>query len=383
MWQNTQKTISVTSINAHPSLNNAVIGQPPGVKTLKFAPAELYAAAARTSHLHYINPSALTPEFAMMSTLIGQHVDDTSLDFAILATADNQKDFIGTYFTGVVASALAYLALIADGYVWADHFENLGGGNPAKKTKPDFGFAHPYRPGTALLEAKGTRKGKLKKLINSAKKGYSKQIEPHLGHPVGNQTATHGFGVGSYLSSSKKAELTISYTETGPRSASASASTNHALIQRQGLATAFRLAHSEELSVQIRRGEAGRSEIFFWAFDWMDRQWLTSWPHELSWIHDVFGEQQLRASWRIVTLPHLFSTRLFAIDRDTAEELLEQLSRHRAEAQFTFEPMPENIRRFAREANSAIFPDGLAYIPLQEIKNARLARWTPKARKIM
>ena len=82
----------------------------------------------------------------MIRHLVREHVDNISVDFAVMSTADNFKDYVKSYFAGTIASALAYLEMIGDGYVWSDHFENLGGGNTSTKRTPDFVFARPGHP---------------------------------------------------------------------------------------------------------------------------------------------------------------------------------------------------------------------------------------------
>src|SRR5262249_10715363 len=145
-------------------------------------------------------------------TLVEQHVDDSSNDFAIQSSADNFKDFIKSYFAGTVASGIAYLAMIQDGYTWSDHFENVGGGNPkATKKTPEFGFARAGHGDVALVESKGTRStsGGFNATVRD---GYIDQVEPHLGYTVGTSTATHGYCIGSDLASTTKGELNVHYT---------------------------------------------------------------------------------------------------------------------------------------------------------------------------
>ena len=88
----------------------------------------------------------------MIAKLVEQHVDDFGDDFAILASARSLKDFVKSYFVGTVAAGLAYLVMINEGYVWADHFENIGGGNPTHARKPDFAFGM-AGTGVALMES--------------------------------------------------------------------------------------------------------------------------------------------------------------------------------------------------------------------------------------
>jgi hypothetical protein len=52
---------------------------------------------------------------------------------------------------------IPYLVMIRDGYVWADHFEQLKGGAAGVTATPDFVFSRPNDAAVALVESKGTR----------------------------------------------------------------------------------------------------------------------------------------------------------------------------------------------------------------------------------
>jgi hypothetical protein len=86
-------------------------------------------------------PPLVAPESAIIAALLEQLVENTTANFAILSSADNFKDFAKSYLAGIVAAGIAYLTMINDGYIWADHFENIGGGNTSTKRTPDFVFA--------------------------------------------------------------------------------------------------------------------------------------------------------------------------------------------------------------------------------------------------
>lgn len=214
----------------------------------------------------------------MMATLMEQHVDDSSNDFAILPTADTFKDYAKSYFAGTVAAGISYLAMIRDGYVWSDHFENVSGGSSSTKRTPDYVFAG-TGSGVALMESKGSRSASSSAFDRTIDDGYAGQVEPHLGHAVGGATATHGFCIGAYLRSTTKAELRIHYTAAPVAGATGSAGDPGTIssVQRHSYATAFRLAHSERLSQQLRSGDSGPdSTIPFFRFHWRKRNWLTS-----------------------------------------------------------------------------------------------------------
>ena len=384
-WTSKAKDISATKTTGHPSRNASLIARPPGVTTINFTPAEFFGAAARCCHLNVINPLAVTSESAMIQALIEQYVDDNSADFAILKTADNFKDYMKSYFAGTVAAGLAYLAMIADGYVWSDHFENVGGGNSKVTRTPDFVFARGGQGDAALVESKGTRYATAGRFDATVSKGYRRQIGPHLGYPVGTSTATHGYCIGAHLKSPTKAELNIHYTDLvaggSPAGPATGPGTNSA-VQRHNYATVFRLAHSEALAQQVRAARIQDDPIPFLQFDWLGRRWLTShliaslpavpfstfpfWP--LGIWDSSFAAAALRAP-------------AFALEASYALEILRTLSRYpeHFEVGFDLAPIPLALRRDARggDGGAAIFPDGLAVITRRNLATTpRLVYWS-------
>jgi len=139
-WSTTRKSLDITDKRAHIPTWARASGRAPTGTSIDFSPLELFGAAARCNFLHAINPTVATPQSNAMAALIEMFVNDPGSDFAILASADDIKDFAKSYFSGTVAQGLAYLAMIREGYSWSDHFEALGGGNPAVTRKPDFVF---------------------------------------------------------------------------------------------------------------------------------------------------------------------------------------------------------------------------------------------------
>src|SRR5262245_23419041 len=113
-WSTKTKDLSVTSVNPHglSPVPVGVTGRAPANLRISFSPTDLFGAGARCTHMHIINPSAATPESLIISSLVEQHVDDTSTDFAVLKTADSFKDYVKSYFAGTVAAGLAYLQMI-------------------------------------------------------------------------------------------------------------------------------------------------------------------------------------------------------------------------------------------------------------------------------
>lgn len=384
-WTSKDKEISLSSPTPHPLSRNGVTGRAPGVTTIKFTPAELFGAGARCSHLHIVDPTLVTPESLMVEKLLEQYVDNTSSDFAVLALADNFKDYVKSYFAGTVAAAVAYLAMIRDGYVWSDHFENLGGGDPNIKRKPDFVFAKANNATVALIESKGTRSEKQGPFDKTVEDGYTGQVEPHLGYAVGGATASHGFCIGSWLTSTTKAELNVHHTDvaTSAPSAASGVGTPPAAVQQHDYATALRLAHSETLSRQVRQGQLDRSPIPFIEYDWIGWKFLSSCEFESisRQSPDKYKElTQLRDPIRQCCLRDADApVKGFGVERNTAVAVLRAISRRgtAGELSFELEPLPAGFLAEARIAtDGAVFPDGLAVFGRYKLPgNGRLVVW--------
>lgn len=380
VWSTQSKSLDITSTKPYKSIRPNVLGRALSNKTLKFTPAELFAAAARSSHLHKINFAPTTPESVLMARLIELHVDDTSLDFAITDNADNLKDYVKSYFVGTVAAGLAYLTMINEGYVWSDHFENVGGGAPKKKRKPDYVFSGPTT-GLALMEAKGARSGTSSGFIKRVRDGYKGQVEPHLGHKVGGQIAVRGYSIGAWMKSTNKAELLLHHTAAPPQkkthkptqptqpTVTANSERVATAIQKNSFATAFALAHSPMLANSIRHGGALTFEddaVPFLRFRWLDHYWLSRPPFPIS----VSSRKEIVRWFRRVMRCREWSDpflrpQMFAIHYDIGRLALCSFLNDRGEMPFRVvdNDLREQARTYDREgARGAVLPDGLALI---------------------
>jgi hypothetical protein len=375
-WTTIRKHLGTSQLVAHSSHTAGVIGRAPATLTMTFSPLELFGAAARCSHLHLVNPAIVTPESLMIARLIEPHVDNSSNDFAILATADLFKDFVKSYFAGTVAAGLAYLAMVTNGYIWSDHFEHVGGGRPTRGKKPDFVFSG-VGTGLALMEAKGSRSGTLRTFDTKVSRGYTDQVEPHLGHLVGGAIARHGYSVGAWLQSTTKAELRIHHTAAPavPQGSGGGAAGNIVSIQRHNFATAFALAHGPTLGNAIRAGQSIYPSIPFLRFSWLGKEWVTGlglnlrnprFSEGLWWLEFFLPDE-----W-----PRLSPGRKFAIEETRAKiALLRFLNGDRAGPIDAPEltPMEDDLRLAARRGDDgaergAVFPDGLALVDLSGIQ---------------
>jgi hypothetical protein len=390
-WTTQRKDLGVANTVSHPPRHANVIGRTPTAINFQLTSFELFGAAARCSHLHLINPAIATPELTMVAKLIEQHVDNYSPDFAILSTADNLKDFVKSYFAGTVASGLAYLAMINEGYVWSDHFENIGGGNPTVRRQPDFVFADAGGD-VAIVESKGTRSASSSSFGATVRDGYEGQVEPHLGHIVGGTTATHGYCIGAHMQSTTSADLRIHYTDPpggggggggggsdgantggggGGRNDADNAGDNQngslGEIQRNSFATAFSLAHGPELGLQLRLGEGPYQDVPFFRFHWLGRTWLSSLGFQFSpGPSNAYIEPHL-------PVPHDLYHRarpplIFAVEQTVAEAALRRFLNAAGEDHLgqPIPPMNPEVRQQIQDSPGeyagAVFPDGLAIL---------------------
>ena len=238
----------------------------------------------------------------------------------------------------------------------------------------------------ALTESKGTRSATVKEFDKTVNDGYVGQIEPHLGYTVGSATATHGYSIGSRLTSTTKAELNIHHTDAVPAT-SGGGPTGGSIssVQRHNYATAFRLSHSEQLSREVRSGNLS-NEIPFFEFDWLGRKWLTSdavygWYREdISPFMDMLRRYTYERDYPCSNPAY------FAVERDCVETVLRALSEPGEElGRLELAPMPADlIEQVRSEGNSALFPDGLAIsytrFHYPSSTRARLAVWLRKER---
>ncbi|MGZ2454210.1 hypothetical protein ACVIRO_007027 [Rhizobium ruizarguesonis] len=156
---------------------------------------------------------AARAQVAFCKHLIAQHVDDTNDRFALLNSARDLKDYVRKAMTGLVGDGIAYLQMVRDGYRWVDHFESqvVHGKKPTGRS-PDFIFSRTNDLYVALAESKAT-KGTSKGAFNErVEDGYKGQVEPYLGRKIGSWIASHGYSVGSWMTSLKRAEIFVHHT---------------------------------------------------------------------------------------------------------------------------------------------------------------------------
>lgn len=381
-WNHQTKTLQITGTTDHPCATPGVIGRAPSITGLQFTPSEFFGATARCSHMHFVDPALVTPESLMIASIVKRHVDDISADFAILASANNFKDYIKSFFSGTVAAGLSYLTMIQDGYHWSDHFENVVGPGFGGRT-PDFVFAG-QSAGIALTEAKGTRSAGKTTFDSTVEAGYLGQVEPHIGSNFGGLFATHGYCIGSWLTSNTKAELLIHHTEV-PVSAGVSGAGGQSLaqVQQQNYATVFTLVSGPTFGMQLRKGNVEEVPPLV-RFEWLGHRWLIAWHLRLSpdWLihllHDIDWPRPVIMG---ENMPPFLG---FAIEEQTAATLLRYFGtdepRPHADTGIGITPLPPALIEEARQSYdreaSAIFPDGLAVIGWRKrMKHPTVVKW--------
>jgi len=276
-WTAKYKKIELTSVAGHSHrLIPGVIGRAPGIRQIQFSPLELFGAMARCSHLHPINTDAVTLESESCRHLIAHHVDERPDKVSLLASAKRLKDFSRTHLVGVVGAGVAYLQMIRDGYVWCDHFENqlLLETSPTKRS-PDFVFSRPGHADVAITESKATHGSSRKQFTRSVENGYVEQVEPYLGMHIGGATASHGFAIGSWMTSPTGAELVIDHTAVPVLAAPPDdVPSDPTAVKRGNYLTVLALMFGSAVARGARDGTWPSPGTAFIVADWVGRQWI-------------------------------------------------------------------------------------------------------------
>lgn len=219
MWDAKEKELGVEQVTGHVARRNRlIVGRAPENTKMLFTPAELFGAMAQCSSRAKMDQRAARAQFQMCRHLISTHVDDKNDRFALLDTARTLKDYVGKAMTGLVGDGIAYLQMVRDGYRWIDHFENHAvHGKPPTTRSPDYVFSRTDDMFVALAESKATKGASRAAFTKTVRKGYKEQVEPYLGRKIGSWVASHGYAVGSWMKSVKRAEIFIDHTATPDR----------------------------------------------------------------------------------------------------------------------------------------------------------------------
>ncbi|TJW00068.1 MAG: hypothetical protein E5W97_30260 [Mesorhizobium sp.] len=356
----------MTKVTGHlPPAKPSVQGRAPQKKTIAFTPAELFGAMARCSHLHVINPSAATPEAETCRHLLHQYVDDTNDDFAILNTANRLKDFSRTHLAGVVGAGISYLQMVRDGYTWFDHFENLALAGPAPSTKsPDFVFSRIGHDTVAVSESKATRGSSRKQFDGTVKRGYIEQVSPYLGTKLGSSVVSHGYSIGSWMTSLTRAEILVHYTEPSTRLAGGPGEGPDPIdIRRGNYLNILSLLLGPSISSAAREGKWTARGARFVTARWLGHDWLLG----MTPSHRAFAiADQGEPVWAALEEEpqFLWSFNTFALELGVARRVFHSLDTPTTQADplSNIPVMNDRLIAEASDFDSAVFPDGFAVI---------------------
>ncbi|UDQ91175.1 hypothetical protein LJE71_09365 [Xanthobacter autotrophicus] len=334
--------------------------------------------------MHSVNPDAVTFESEGCRHLISQYVDDHSHDFFFMTSAKRLKDFSRTHMVGVVGAGLAYLQMVRDGYVWCDHFENLplSGLAPSRKS-PDFVFNRPGENDVALTESKATHGTARKAFQATVTRGYRDQVSPYFGMKVGGSLASHGFSIGSWMTSATRAELLIDHTAVTTTQNPPRDPGDPIAIRRGNYLTALSLMFGPSIVSAARAGTWLSSDTGLLTTTWLGRRWLLGFPPPYLGFRFWAGEYRELSknidwtAWPLVNE--------FALELHVAESVFRSLSNLDSgyEPLSEIEVMNEDLMARAREAGGAVFPDGLAVLGKQElIEPVKISYWDPQAGEI-
>lgn len=383
-WSTSAKRLEIVKQTPHPCATPSVGGAPLTVTVFDFTPVEFYLAAAFCSHMHPVSPSAASPEAKMIRALVAHHVDDAKPDFAIEATADGFKDYVKSYFSGTVATALAFIGMQRNGYRWSGHFEHLRPPS-AKGRSPDFVFASPVF-GTCLVESKGTRSANSGAFDGVVEDGYLMQVERHLGTSlVGGAFPSHGYCIGSWMTSVSRAELVVHHSFATPAGSGAASKVGAGgrigdgdgrgikAVQRQDMGTVFTLVFGARWGEAVRAGRIDELPVLI-QIEWMERSWIAA----ANWPADFVLELPLK-SFR-TSFPvgrRVFRDYAFMIERSV---LATALRRYGAEgddmaADTDFPTFDADDVAMARRSGGALLGDGLAAVPAFTRVRASRVEW--------
>lgn len=381
-WTSKDKRLGLKTVTPHVERSSGAIkGRAPAAAEIRFTPQELYGAMARCSHLHPINPHAVTFESETCRHLISQHVDDKAEHFFILPSADRLKDFSRSHMVGVLGAGIAYLQMVRDGYVWCDHFENLTLiGSPLTKRSPDFVFSRPGEISVAITESKATRGSSRSQFKNTVKRGYLEQVSPYLGFELSGAIASHGFSIGSWLTSPTRAELVVDHTAIAAVQPPVSdIPSNPGAVKRGNYLTVLSLMFGPAIASAARAGAWIPSETNFLTTNWLGRDWLLGFPPPYLGPRFWTGANaKLSADFNWAAWPLINE---FALELSVAQFFFRALATPGLDGdQLAHLPrMQEELMSQASQEGGAIYPDGLAVLgKADSVEHLRVCSWDPQ-----
>ena len=368
MWKAKQKQLAVEQINGHIAKPHPLtVGRAPENTEMLFTPAELYGAMAQCSSRAKMDQRAARAQVQMCRHLIARHVDDKNDRFALLETARTLKDYVGKAMTGLVGDGIAYLHMVRDGYRWVDHFENhTVHGKPPTTRSPDYVFSRSEDLFVALAESKATKGASRAAFTKTVRDGYKEQVEPYLGRKIGSWVASHGYAVGSWMKSVKKAEIFIDHTASPSPSTGQTGDpfdrSDPRGVRFGSYCGVLTLLFGPDIGEAARARSWRPSEQNFTTVEWLGRTWIVG--EDADWEplvitppeHLIFTPSSVRIM-NGMALDLEIAQRVFAAieDGDEALDLLGELPE-----------FPVDLVETAKRSGGAIFPDGFAVLGRDE-----------------
>ncbi|QXC52353.1 hypothetical protein KHC17_24415 (plasmid) [Agrobacterium salinitolerans] len=369
MWRAKEKQIGVEQINGHvPRRNRLITGRAPENTEMLFTPAELFGAMAQCSSRAKMDQRAARAQVQMCRHLIARHVDDKNERFALLDTARTLKDYVGKTMTGLVGDGIAYLQMVRDGYRWVDHFENheVHGKRPTSRS-PDYVFSRSGDMFVALAESKATKGASRAAFTKTVREGYKEQVEPYLGRKIGSWVASHGYAVGSWMKSVRKAEIFIDHTAnheppSGSRDEGPSERSDPKDVQFGSYCGVLTLLFGPEVGEAARHRTWRPSEQSFTTVEWLGRTWIVG--EDAEW-EPLVGTAEEHLIFR--SGPVRFVNGM-ALDLQIAQRVFASIESGEGEVDLMAEfPLyPADLVEAAKRSGGAIFPDGFAVLGRDE-----------------
>ncbi|WP_440980772.1 hypothetical protein [Shinella sumterensis] len=364
MWKAKRKLLEVERVTSHSAGPSPFIaGRTPQNTAFSFTPAELYGAMAQCSSRAKMDQRAARAQVEFCRHLIAHHVDEKADRFAVLDSARDLKDYVAKAMTGLVGDGIAYLQMVRDGYRWIDHFERhtVIGKMPTRRS-PDFIFSRSNDQYVALAESKATKGTSKAAFDKRVEDGYRGQVEPYLGHKIDAWVASHGFAVGSWMTSPTKAEVFLHHTappvSATPDDDGPSGPSDPSGVRFGNYCGVITLLFGPDVGEATRARLWRPSQQTFTTVEWLGRRWIVG--EDLgadAVLFSLVGELVFRrTSFR--------SFNGMAIDLEIARRVFAFIEADAPDARMFEEiaEVPPELIELAREAGGALFPDGLAVL---------------------
>lgn len=368
MWKAKQKQLNVEQITGHlANGNRLIVGRAPHNTEMLFTPAELFGAMAQCSSRAKMDQHAARAQVQMCRHLIARHVDEKNDRFALLDTARTLKDYVGKAMTGLVGDGIAYLQMVRDGYRWVDHFENHPvHGKPPTTRSPDYVFSRTGDLFVALAESKATKGASRAAFTKTVRDGYHEQVEPYLGRKIGSWIASHGYAVGSWMKSVKKAEIFIDHTlSSDPPSGDGKDPFDQSDprgVRFGSYCGVLTLLFGPDIGEAARDRRWRPSEQNFTTVEWLGRTWIVGEDAEWEPLVVTANDHLIFRSGPVRFVNGM------ALDMEVAQRVFASIESTEGDLDLMEElpEFPPEIIEAAKRSGGAVFPDGFAVLGREE-----------------